>query len=491
MSGVSRLCRCGSPLAHDDADSLCTACQDTPRRGRPPNALDPDASHAARLGAEIRTLRQARGLTLEALGALIGFSAQHISEVERAKASVSEPFVAACDRALDARGALVALLPPVLWERALQRHDRAAARHRSAGDVPVDAESQALTRADGAARYAESQPPSKAEEDVEPLSRRSLIGTGVGAALGLGPTTPPAAARDLDPGLVLHWVQLLSVLDRHDAMFGPHEVLTAVRNEVALIAQHRRLARGELRTQLLRVESRWSGFASWLAHDAGEARLGDQWATRALRLAHAAGYQDMIAWILMRQSEWAATRPDPRRAIAFAEAARRTPETRDQIRAVCTLRAAQGHALANDQASCERSLAQARTVLLDRRDTAGDTARQELGGYTVTRPYVLADEARCWIQLRPHTAMTMYQDALRLWPRDRTRSRGVQQARLALACEAANEPERAAAEGLKALEIAQATKSDLTARELKRLNRRLAACDLPAAADFREAFAAS
>jgi transcriptional regulator with XRE-family HTH domain len=101
------------------------------RRGRPPNPLDPDASRAARLGAEIRARRQAQGLTLEALATLIGFSPQHVSEAELAKAPVSEPFVAACDRALDAQGALLALLPAVVYERATERHDRSVARRRS------------------------------------------------------------------------------------------------------------------------------------------------------------------------------------------------------------------------------------------------------------------------------------------------------------------------------------------------------------------------
>jgi hypothetical protein len=40
------------------------------------------------------------------------------------------------------------------------------------------------------------------------------------------------------------------------------------------------------------------------------------------------------------------------------------------------------------------------------------------------------------------------------------------------------------------LEIAHGTKSDVTMRELKRLDDRLAAYDVPAAADFREQFAA-
>lgn len=107
------------------------------RRGRPPNPLDPNASRAARLGAEIRSHRQAQGLTLEALAALIGFSAQHISEAERAKAPVSEPFVAACDHALDAGGSLLKLLPAVVYDRATERHERSVARRQTARSSSV------------------------------------------------------------------------------------------------------------------------------------------------------------------------------------------------------------------------------------------------------------------------------------------------------------------------------------------------------------------
>jgi transcriptional regulator with XRE-family HTH domain len=102
-----------------------------PRRGRPPKPLDPNASNAARLGAEIRSRRLERGLTLEALAEVIGFTPQHISEVERAKASVSNPFLTACDHALEAQGSLLELLPAVVYERAIERHDRSVARRRS------------------------------------------------------------------------------------------------------------------------------------------------------------------------------------------------------------------------------------------------------------------------------------------------------------------------------------------------------------------------
>jgi transcriptional regulator with XRE-family HTH domain len=75
-------------------------------RGRPLKSIDPTVSAAARLGAELRGIRVARNLTLHALSARVGFAPQHISEVELGKATASEAFVAAADRALGAEGHL-------------------------------------------------------------------------------------------------------------------------------------------------------------------------------------------------------------------------------------------------------------------------------------------------------------------------------------------------------------------------------------------------
>ena len=72
------------------------------RRGRPLKPLDPDATMASWLGAELRARRVARDLTQQALGDLIGYSPQHVSEVERARTAPAQPFIVACDDALDA-----------------------------------------------------------------------------------------------------------------------------------------------------------------------------------------------------------------------------------------------------------------------------------------------------------------------------------------------------------------------------------------------------
>jgi transcriptional regulator with XRE-family HTH domain len=457
---------------------------DQPRPGRPPKPLDPEASHAARLGAEIRARRLAQGLTQKGLADLIGFTFQHISEVELAKTAVSKPFVVACDRVLEAHGNLLELFPLAAYERAMQRHDRSVARHEATHDASAG-ETQAPARVLVAERYAGLQKPSEAEEDVEPVDRRSLLGAGVGAALSVAGAAAPAAAREIDPGLVEHWMKLLRLLDRHTAMFGPHEVLETVRREVGLIARHRQIARGEVRTALLRAEARWSEFASWLSNDTADARGCEAWAVRCLRLGKEAGDHDIVAWLLMWQSELACERSDAPRAVAFAQAGRRTPGISDRIRALCAEQEAYGHALAGDGVDCQRSLDYAHGLLRESTASPWD----DLGGLQATPYYLLIGEARCWLWLRPSKAVEVFEEALRQWPDDRPRSRGVQQARLALACAAANEPDRAASEGMKALGIAQTMKSDVTVRELKRLDRELAGFDVPAVEEFREALA--
>src|ERR671921_240112 len=119
-----------------------------PRRGRPPNPVDPEASHAARLGAELRTQRTAEGLTLQALGDLTGYTPQYVSEVERGKAAPARPFIAACDRALETGGALERLLPAAIQEREKKRHDRAAARRAQQQALPCDAARSELAAGD-------------------------------------------------------------------------------------------------------------------------------------------------------------------------------------------------------------------------------------------------------------------------------------------------------------------------------------------------------
>ncbi len=443
----ARRCRCGTVLAQSNAGALCAACErPLRRRGRAPEVpadfWRTDAMAAALASGDLgRILRAYRlhpfhgskPLAQAVLAGWLHVSQSTVGRIEHGQCRLSVDDL-----------------------------------HWFAGALGLSV----------ALRW---KPTHEAGEDVDPLSRRSLLGAGAGAAFGLGATTAPAASREIDPELVDHWTLLLRVLDRHGGAFGSHEVLGTVRRELGLIAAHRQDTRGALRNQLLRVEARWAEFASWLSNDIGDLAHRDYWGDRALRLAREANYADMVAWVLLRQSQWALEQRSAQ-AIAFAQAAGRTPGATDHVRGLCALREAHGYALANNPGACERSLGAAHALL----DT-GAAEPPELGRQYVIPSYVMAAEARCWLVLRPHAAITMLENALRRWPRERTRRRGTEQARLALACAAANEPERAAAEGLKALDIARSTRSNTTVRALERVERELDACDTPAVTNFREA----
>ena len=424
-----------------------------PRRGRPPNPVDPEASHGARLGAEIRTRRIERWLTLAELGGLTGYTAQYVSEVERAKAAPALPFVAACDRALDAGGGIERLLPAAMQEREHKRQERAIARRARLGPPLPCAHSEA------------------GDEDVDPTNRRGLLGVGAAAALGAaGVVAAPAAARDIDPELPAHWERLLRLLGRHDMLCGPLDVLNSVRHEVNLIAEHRQIARGELRIKLMRVEARWADLAAWLSEDTGSRSDRDAWTDRALRLALEAGDQELVAFARTRQSEWAAMARDAD-AATLAEAALSASRTSPQTRAWCARQAALGHALAGDVTACERRLHDA-YGLLEHSDSRPPPWAH---GFRVTHSGTLATEACCWLYLGPRKAIPLYERALRDWPRDEARDYGLHRARLALACASAGEHDRARAEGRKAYASARATGSNAAARELKRLGAELRA----------------
>ncbi|MGH2942909.1 MAG: helix-turn-helix domain-containing protein, partial [Solirubrobacteraceae bacterium] len=260
-------------------------------RGRPCKPLDPNASKAARLGCDVQVLRRTRGLSQAALGALIGYSGQHVSDVERARACVALSCIAAIDDALNAGGALVALQPAVSAEREAARQARAAARRGEA--VALAALRCALPHGDAG------------DDDVEPTTRLGLLEVGASVALGLPVLGGvPARAGEVDPGLVDHWTNLLNLLGQHNQAFGPRLVRDAVRHELRLIAEHRAAARGQLRVELMRVEACWCEFGSWLAHDCGDRRERDALLHRALHLAREAEYQDMVAWARARLAQW-------------------------------------------------------------------------------------------------------------------------------------------------------------------------------------------
>jgi transcriptional regulator with XRE-family HTH domain len=318
------------------------------RRGRPPSPLEPSASAAARLGAELRALRTAHDLTLAGLSVRVGYSAQYISQAEHGRTAPSEAFVRACDVELGADGALMLLLPAVILEQAQQRSARIAARRGA--DIQSDA-----------------------EVNVEAITRRELVAVGSAAVVGMGAAAAPASVREVDPALPGHWERLLGIIGTHDAAHGPHAVLGTACRELRLIATHRAIASGDLRTALMRVEGRWAVYAGWLCEDTGDPRERDALLERALCLAREADEPDLMAWARARQAQWT----DPRSATRIAETGLRTPRTSPHTRALCALRAAYAHAHIGN-ADVTRRAVRSRSPSASRRSPGDHDTRSRL-----------------------------------------------------------------------------------------------------------------
>lgn len=227
-------------------------------RGRPPKSIDPNASAAARLGAEIRASRAARDLTLHALAPKIGYTAQHISEVELAKASASEPFVAAVDRVLDARGSLLALYPAVVIEQVVARQKRATSR----------------------------QDAIRSCQEVDDVKRRAFIGLGLSVVL-LGPEAAARASND-------DWDRI--------AHAWSYEISTAPDRTALLPGLAADLKRLHANSGPQRVIAQLSSYVAAIAVSDGDTVLARRWWRRARSSAVAAGDRQLIAYVTGRQA---------------------------------------------------------------------------------------------------------------------------------------------------------------------------------------------
>jgi hypothetical protein len=227
-------------------------------RGRPSKALDPDASSAARLGAEIRARRVEQNLTLQALSRRIGYSPQHISDAELAKNPCSGWFVAAVDRALDAGGQLEALYPAVVIERSVEREKRANARRRAL----------------------------RSTDEVDDVKRRAFIGLGLAAVL-LGPEAAARASTEDWDRIAHAWsYEIATAPDRRSLLPG-------------LAADLKRLgARGGPQRTIAQLSS----YVAGIAVSGGDHDLARRWWKRAHSAANLAGDNRLTAYVGGRQA---------------------------------------------------------------------------------------------------------------------------------------------------------------------------------------------
>lgn len=222
-------------------------------RGRPPKPIDPTASAAAALGAELRTLRRAKGWTLEVFADRIGYTAQHISAAEHAQTGFSRPFIAACDAELGADDRLNEMLPAVILERAFERHDRTIAR----------------------------RPAATVSDDVR---RRAFLGLGLAAVL----FGPEATARALDEAeadqVAYEWSREIQTAPDSRKLLP------------ALAADLKRLRENK------RVVAQLASYVASIAVTSGDTAMAKRWWRRARAAAVASGDSHVLAFVAARQA---------------------------------------------------------------------------------------------------------------------------------------------------------------------------------------------
>ena len=112
-----------------------------PTRGHPPSdpseaeqaaadslSTEPVRLLAIRFGEELRRRRQEAGLHQQDLADRIAYHRSYLSQVERGRQVPAEQFAMLCDRALEARGALMGIFQELAAERETRRREVAARR---------------------------------------------------------------------------------------------------------------------------------------------------------------------------------------------------------------------------------------------------------------------------------------------------------------------------------------------------------------------------
>ncbi|MEN3610156.1 helix-turn-helix transcriptional regulator [Plantactinospora sp. ZYX-F-223] len=469
------------------------------------------------LGRQLAAWRKAAGLTQAGFGPRIGYSRSAVANIETGREQAPQSFWEAADRGLSAGGALLAGYRQVAELERRYKTGLARARERQrtarmAGLLPPTDEqpgNAASIPASGSGRMSLPMPDAFVCEPSEAgmidgetvtltvvsdgparafrVSRRALleltagaVTTSASAVLGV------AVPRTVDPAVVSHFAALRALLVRADNRLGGLSILSTVQQQIAIIAELRRKARGGLRDQLLSTEASWYEFGGWLNDDLGNREAGARLLDRAVSMAQEADDRELCAYVLARKAQRAIGTDDEDRVIGLGRAAARTSGAPAQVRAFAAVVYARGNAIDGDRHGFQAALHQAR-CLVEQGSTDGDAF-----GSFCTSAYLSANEGEGWLRLNdPRRAIASLTAAIREWPAGYQRERGRYLARTAHAYLAAAEPDQAATVGAAALALADRTGSARIRQEISALGSHLGAFRArPAVKDLLDQLAA-
>ncbi|WP_435125395.1 helix-turn-helix domain-containing protein [Micromonospora tulbaghiae] len=373
-----------------------------------PRQLTPHRSSLHGFGAALRQWRERRGLSQRALGSLVHVSGDLIGKVEKAERWPSARFIESCERALEAGGELVCLLPGLESERRL-----ASIGYRFGGG----AEGQLRASTDDAG----------------------------------------------EPDLLRSWHERLAGLAIDGNRTGYAGMASTAHAQISVAAAIGRRSRSADRRELLIAQALWAEFLSWI-DEQSDAVEADAWLRRAHQHAVEANEPTLTSYVLMRQSQRALERFDPGNAIALARRALDEVRLPGGIRALLLVRQAQAYAMGGDQDACAASIDNARRVV----GSADRDSELPIDVSAHCDPvYVAAHEAQCRLLLgQPAAAADLYEQLLHQWPANWRVDEALWRSALSTAYVNSGDVERAATEATNALALAIGTSSGRALRWL-------------------------
>ena len=311
------------------------------------------------------------------------------------------------------------------------------------------------------------------------------------AALGLEPSgdTRPTAQllvrSRLTPESLAVMNDLLATYAAADNALGPWHLRQVVDQHVVQLEASLGDVTSGLRSEALRLCSRFAEFAGWLAQDAGDLLAAQRWTDMSMDFVEEGDEVDQRSYVLMRKSGIAAERGEVGRSISLAEAAcRQLDRVPPHLQVLALRQRAVSFALIGNERESEDSGERALVAL--------SSARPGHEALAYCTPAYLGMEAglSAFHLGRLDVAASRLSAAAAEWPNGFTRDRGLCLSRLAVVEASRGDLELACSVGRGALDVLQVADSARMRGVLRNLSRLLAPYDQVAfISEFREELA--
>jgi ribosome-binding protein aMBF1 (putative translation factor) len=247
---------------------------------------------AIRFGEELRRRRRDAGLHQHDLADRIAYHRFYLSQVERGRQVPAEQFAMLCDRALEARGALMGMFRELAAEREARRREAAVERWRERLRGSSDAPAEAIAVPESALVEVAGASPASSDRSMERRPFVRMVGTFAGAAMlealgvdllnllramqGSRVSRPMLEETEL---AVLRFHQLYKELPPTELFPHVQQYQQAV---TGLLAESQTI---EVRRRLCSIAGHLAGLRAWLTFDLGDPTAAHIWYEAALKPA--------------------------------------------------------------------------------------------------------------------------------------------------------------------------------------------------------------